>query len=288
MSKKPNLLYGALFSLLSYLMAAIMSACAKLASDKVSVVTILFFANIVCFLLNLPKALHVGIKTEKISLHLTRSIAGFLSFFTLLWSIQYIPLANAVLLQNSAPLWIPFVIWIWAKKRVPHYLWYSLVIGFLGVILILKPSGQIIDPFALAALVGGMLLAIGLFAIRRLSSTEPFARVVFYYFLLGSVVTFPFALKDMKIAFTGNAWIFILGVAASFYIAQLFITWAFGHGKASTLSPFCYSAVVFSAILDGLIWHHYPDLWSIFGMLLVIIGGIASVLLEKKYESKFV
>lgn len=289
--KKPSLLWGATFALLCFLSISFMSVCSKIASESVSVLTVVFFQNIICFLINLPRALRhgaSGLKTHHPFLHATRSIAGVLCFYFLFLSIKYIPLANALLLQNTAPLWIPFVIWIWLKIKVPSHLWWSLVIGFAGVILILKPIAHIINPWAIIGLASGILLAIALVAIKRLTHTEPYERVFFYYFLLGSLFSLPFALQDFTAAFTDHTIFFLLGVAVLFYLAQIFITLAYGRGKPSTLSPLCYSAVLFSAILDWLIWHNIPDTFAMIGMALVIFGGVFSVYLEKKYEKKYI
>jgi len=286
--KKPNLLLGAVYVTGCFLFVALFSAAAKAASETVSTFTILFFQNCICFLLNLPMALRQGLKTEHPYLHLTRSAFGFGSYFLFVLSVGYIPLANAVLLANSSPLWIPFVVWIWFKKKVPLYLWGSLIIGFIGIFFILKPSFATIDAASLYALVSGMLIAVAMIAIRRLSHTEPTSRILFYYFLLGSAVSLPGFIKDFSAAFHTPVIYFLVGAAFFFYLAQIFITAGFRHGKASTLSPFIYTVVLFSAILDRIFWHKVPDLWSLIGMGLVIAGGILSVYFEKKYESKYV
>lgn len=287
----PSLVKGAFYAIACYLCVALMSVCSKIASQNVSILTIVFFQNAICFLINLPKVLKHGVKglkTEHPYLHFTRDLAGLLSFSFLFFSIQTIPLANAVLLQNTAPLWIPFIIWIWFKKKVPSHLWYSILIGFLGVIFILKPSSKIIDLHSLMGLFSGIFLAISLLAIRRLAATEPMPRVLFYYFLLGTLFSAPFAAKEIIPSLSGMVFFPLLGVALFFFLAQVFITLAFGHSKASTLSPLSYSAVLFSAIFDGVIWGKIPDIWSAIGMILVILGGISAVYLEKKYEKKYI
>lgn len=125
-------------------------------------------------------------------------------------------------------------------------------------------------------------------AIRRLSQTEPNSRILFYYFLLGTIVSFPGAIKDFPALFTHSVLFFLLAAAIFFYLVQLFITMGFKKGKASTLSPLAYTVVLFSAILDRIFWHKVPDFWSLVGMVLIIAGGIASVYFEKKYEGKYV
>lgn len=285
---KPNLILGAVYVTLCYLFLALFSACAKVASETVSTFTILFFQNSICFLLNLPRALQEGIKTKHPYLHLTRDVFGFSSYFLFVLAVGYIPLANAVLLSNSAPLWIPFVIWIWFKKKVPPYLWGALIVGFIGLIFILKPTEGIVDVASIYALFSGIFIGVAMVAIRRLTHTEPSSRILFYYFLLGSVVSLPFAIKDFNAAFRIPVLYFLLAAAFCFYLVQIFINLGFKKGKASTLSPLAYTVVFFSAILDRIFWHKVPDLWSIIGMVLIIAGGIASVYFEKKYEGKYV
>ncbi len=287
-SPKTSLFQGALFVTLCFFFLALFSACAKVASETVCTFTILFFQNGICFLLNLPRAWKEGLKTSHPYLHLTRDICGFTSYFFFVLSVGYIPLANAVLLSNSGPLWIPFVIWIWFRKRVPPYLWGSLIVGFIGLIFVLKPTTQIVDVGSLYALFAGIFIAVAMVGIRRLTQTEPSSRMLFYYFLLGTVVSFPGAIKDFSVAFTSPVIYFLLMAAVFFYLVQIFINIGFKKGKASTLSPLSYTVVLFSAILDRVFWHKVPDLWSLIGMALIILGGIASVYFEKKYEGKYV
>ncbi len=287
-SPKTNLLQGAIYVTLCYFFLALFSACAKMASETVSTFTILFFQNSICFLLNFPRAWREGIKTSHPFLHLVRDVSGFASYFLFVLAVGYIPLANAVLLSNSAPLWIPFIVWIWFKKKVPLYLWGALIVGFVGLIFVLKPTTEIVDLASLYALFSGIVIGVAMVAIRRLALTEPGSRILFYYFLLGTVVSFPGAIKDLSLAFTRPVLYFLLAAAVFFYFVQIFITIGFKKGKASTLSPLAYTVVLFSAILDRIFWHKVPDFWSLVGMVLIILGGIASVYFEKKYEGKYV
>jgi len=215
-------------------------------------------------------------------------VCGFASYFLFVFAVGYISLANAVLLSNSAPLWIPFIIWIWFKKKVPPYLWGALIVGFAGLIFILKPTAGIVNVASLYALISGLFIGVAMVAIRRLTHTEPSSRILFYYFLFGTIVAFPGAIKDFPVAFTRPTLFFLLAAAIFFYLVQIFITIGFKKGKASTLSPLAYTAVLFSAILDRIFWHKVPDLWSLIGMVLIIVGGIASVYFEAKYEGKYV
>lgn len=287
-SKKPSLYKGIGLTILAFLFVSLVAAFVKGASTYVSTFTILFFQNLICFLLNLPCSIKKGIKTEHPYLQLTRSLSGLLCILCFFYAIKFIPLANGILLQNTAPLWIPFIIWVWFKKKVPSHLWWSLIIGFAGIVLILKPGKELFDSMTVLALVAGLLLGIAMLAIRQLALVDHPSKTLFYYFLMVMIVSFPFAIGNLSAAFSWKPALLLLGSGISFYYGNFFMIKAFGHAKVSTLSPFSYVCVLFSAILDWIFWHHIPDLISLIGMVLVIIGGIFSILLEKKYEKKYV
>jgi drug/metabolite transporter (DMT)-like permease len=279
-----NIVQGAILITLCYFFLALFSACAKLASEVVSPFTILFFQNSICFLLNFSRAWREGIKTNHLHLHLLRDVCGFASYFLFVLSIKHIPLANAVILSRSAPLWIPFVIWFWFKKKVPSYLWGSLIAGLIGLIFIVKPATTI-DVASFLALFSGIFLAVAMVAIRCLTHTEPCSRILFYYFLFGTLISFPGAVSEFPLACTTPVIFFLLATAIFFYLVQFLITKGFEKGKVSTLAPLAYTVVLFFAILDRIFWHKTVDIYSLFGIILIIIAGIASIYFEKKYTA---
>ncbi len=285
---KGNLLFGAAICTLGYFCVAVMSACSKLAVSKVPVPTVLFFQNLICLALILPWVLKKGLmslKTRRIGLHLTRDITGLLSFFSLFFALKTIPLADGVLLQNTAPLWIPLVIYGWLRIHIKKYLWWGMLIGFLGVVLILKPGSDALQIGSFLGITSGIFLGISLVSIRRLTSTEPLYRILSIYSLFGVLATAPFAFSG-PLFFPPYTWLLLLGVGGFMFLAQILITYSFKHGKASTLAPIAYSAVFFSVILGWLIWNHIPDFLSIIGMILVITGSILSIYFEKKNDAK--
>lgn len=282
-----KLLKGTLSCAFGYLCIALMSACAKGVPARVPVVTMLFFQSIIPLILVLPQFIHLGkdqLKPKQMHAHLIRDVFGVLTFFTLFLSIKSIPLVDGVLLQNTAPLWVPFVAMIWVRKKIPHSVWLGATVGFIGVILVLKPGTEMIKTGVLMGIASGILLGISLVAIRRLSYSEPTARILFYYFTFGVVVTTPF-LIFYWVPLTTKEWLLLIAIGIFMYLAQFFITYAFQHAKASTLAPISYTAVLWAGILGWLIWGHIPDWTSIFGMLLIIIGGIYTIVMEGRLVS---
>ena len=288
--EKPNLIKGATLCVLGYLCIALMGAAVKAIPTTIPTLTVLFFQNLICLILTLPTVFKKGfsnLKTQHPFLHLTRDLAGLLSFFALFLVIRYIPLVDGMLLQNAAPLWIPFVVWIWIKSKVSSHVWWDVGIGLVGIILIINPGAEIIKPQILIGLASGILLAISLVAIRRLRLTDPTYRILFYYFLAGSILTLPFIIANWT-TLNGYTLLLLIGVGILMYLGQFFITHSFLHAKASVLSPISYTAILFSGLLGWIIWNEIPTWMALVGMIFVIAGGITTIILEQQALKRIV
>ncbi len=273
-----NAALGGSLLVLAFLCVAIMSALGK-AAARVPVGTIVFFQNFISLLLFLPWVLRSGvadIKTTRTWLHIFRAVAGLLSQVLMFMAVKKMPLMNAVLLSNSAPLFIPLITWLWFKEKISGVVWTSLMIGFVGVVLILKPNAALLsNPAALIATSAAIFSAFALVAVNQLSTTETTGRILFYYFLISSIATLPFAAANWHRP-TMREWLFLGGIGVFMAASQLLIILAYRHASAGRIAPFNYSVVVFSGLIGWLIWKNTPDMLSLAGVILVTIGGILS------------
>jgi drug/metabolite transporter (DMT)-like permease len=278
--RSENLGLGILLTLLAFLSVAIMSALAKAVSVSVAAQVTTFFQNFISLLLFLPWILRRGItdlRTERFGLHLVRAISGLLSQYLLFVALRYIPLVDGVLLANAAPLFIPLVVWVWLKQRIQARLWASLIIGFIGIVLILQPRGGALNWAASLALLAGICSAVALVSVGRLDLTEPPARILFFYFAISSVLTAPFVVARWSTP-EPRTWLYLAGVGVTMAIAQLLLILAYRQTSTSGLAPFNYSVVVFSGLIGWLVWNQVPNMLSIVGMVLVAAGSIYSTM----------
>ena len=274
-----NVPLGAALIVLAFLFVAIMSALGKGAG--VSTSAIVFFQNFISLLVFLPWILHHGInelKTKHFFLHAVRGLGGVLSQVLMFIAILKMPLMNTVLLSNSAPLFIPIIAWIWLREKISASTAISLVVGFVGVLLILKPGMSLLrNPAALVATAAAVCSAVALVTVNRLSSTDPAERILFYYFLIASVLTAPFLPFGWHWPSKGQ-WLYLLGIGLCQAASQLFIILAYRHAKAGRIAPFNYSVVVFSGLIGWVVWHDRPDMLALVGVVLVSAGGIFTTL----------
>ena len=274
-----NLPLGAAFALLSFACLATMSAFAKVAGDYAPTIVIVFFQNLVCLAFVAPVALRHGVqpmKTRRIPLHLFRAATGSAAWFALFLAISLMPLSNAVLLAYSAPLWMPVIAWIVSREKIGGRLWFGMILGFIGIVLVLQPSGTSFNIGALFAVGAAILLALALISVRRLSTTEPTLRILFFYFLFSSVMVLPFALASWEPVST-IGWVYLIAIGLCLLASQVFIILAYQQASAVKLGPLIYSVIVFTALINWLVWSQTPTWLEIVGMACVIVGGIVAV-----------
>lgn len=277
--KPENLALGAVLTTLSFLCVAVMSALGKAAAPLTSTAVVVLFQNLISFLFILPVAVHggwVSLRTEKIGLHILRAATGTACWYALFLAITMMPLTNAILLTFSAPLWMPVIAWAVFRQKSSTATWIGAAVGFAGVVFVLQPQHNQFNVGTLFALAGALLLAIALMSVRWLGATEPMPRILFYYFLLSTVMVAPIAAVEWQ-PVVPRAWIYLIGIGFSQLLAQVFIVLAYRYASSVKLGPFIYATIVFTALIDWAVWDRPPTLFVILGILLVVGGGLIAI-----------
>jgi drug/metabolite transporter (DMT)-like permease len=188
---------------------------------------------------------------------------------------------NATLLNNATPLFIPIISFLWLKNIIDKKIWWGILTGLTGIILILKPSpSQLIKEGDLFGLAAGVFLAIAYVALKILTKTESFITVLFYYALISVVLSLPFAIYNWS---NPPLLIWIYGVLTGVcFVSYLFLLqYAYRFVDPVKLSPFNYSIVVFTGIFDWIIFNNVPGILTIAGIILVSAGGILALKLHE-------
>ncbi len=274
-----NLILGALLTTAAFFCVALVGTLAKVSGQYTSTGVLLLFQNSICLLFVIPVALRGGwssLRTDKIGLHILRAAMGTACWYALFFAITQIPLANATLLTYSAPLWMPLIAWVVTRQPVSRMTWISAGIGFAGIMLVLRPQGHSFNVGELSALAGALFLAVGMMSVRWLGATEPMIRVLFYYFLLSTVLSVPIAVLDWR-PIPASAWTWLIGLGSALLFSQILIVVAYRYASAEKLGPFIYTVIVFTALIDWIVWDHRPTLVTYLGMALVIGGGLVAV-----------
>jgi drug/metabolite transporter (DMT)-like permease len=214
---------------LAFLCAASYGALSK-GLHGVPPTLILSFQYIISFLCFLPSGLRLGagaLRTERPGLQIFRSLVGSSCQLLYFLSLRSLPLLAASLLSNTAPLFIPIVVWIWLRKGISRTVALSLGIGLLGVVLVIRPGPELLgDPAAVLALGSGILSGISLVATNQLAETEPPSRTLIYNFGISSVVLVPVLFLEWR-PLERRAWLLLAGVGVFYALTQWLIILAY-------------------------------------------------------------
>lgn len=223
------------------------------------------------------------IKVTRVDKMILRSLVGLASLACMFYAIKYMPLANAVLLNNSATLFIPLIVWIMVRTKTSIKILLSIFIGFIGVILVLGPDKKIFDAVSMIGLASGIFGAIALVLTRDMAKSNRPAQIIFYYALTGSLISFAFAVFQMKL-FSLQTWIFLCGVGIFGALYQIFVTHALKRAKVRYMSSLSFLSFIFAGFFDWLIWGKIPHTLALIGMVLVIVGGFLTIYFGSKEE----
>lgn len=281
-----NLGLAALLTTAAFFCVALVGTLAKVSGQYTSTGVLLLAQNLICLVFVIPVALRGGwssLKTARLGLHVLRAATGTACWYALFFAIKLIPLHNATLLTYSAPLWMPLVAWVVTRQRILRPTWIGAGVGFGGVLLVLQPQGHGFSLGEASALAGALFLAVAMMSVRWLGATEPMIRVLFYYFLLSTLMSVPVALLDWQ-PIPARAWIWLIGLGFAQLFSQILIVVAYRYASAEKVGPFIYSVIVFTALIDWLVWNHPPTLLAFLGMALVIGGGLVAIRARRPSE----
>ena len=274
MSSEKNDYTWVAYALLSAASIALMATCVRLASAELPRSEIVFFRNFISLLLLLPFATRrrLSLRTKKFGLHLFRAIFGVAAMYLYFYAIAHLPLADAVLLNYTSPLFISFFAFMLLGEQLNKNRKLSILIGFVGVCCLFHPSSAIASMAGLLGLLSGVLAGLAQVSIRKLSATESGLLIVTLFALFGSV----FTLIPMLFVFTmpdASSWTALIGVGFFGNLGQLGMTRAYTLAPASQVAPLGYFGLVFAGLIGLFFWNETPDYWMLAGTLFIVSAG---------------
>jgi drug/metabolite transporter (DMT)-like permease len=181
-------------------------------------------------------------------------------------------LADAILLNYTLPLFIPVVEAVWLGEAFPMRLAAPLGLGFLGVVVVLRPGSGLVTAAAFIALLAGFLSAVAQTGVRQLTRTEPTVRIVIYFAIMGSGIS-ALGLPFIWVTPAPKVWLVIVLMGLSATTGQLLMTKAYSQAPASQVGGFVYAGVIFAALIDWLRLGLPPAPGFFAGATLVMASG---------------
>ena len=279
---------GSLFVILGEVFFTTMGMIIKTLGENIPSYQLVFYRNIFAVIVLAPflfrqRLTHV--KTKHIGMHLIRSISGLMAMYCFFYALANIELANAMLLKLTGPIFIPIIAIVWIGEHVSMKTVLGIAIGFAGVIVFLNPTGEI-QLAAVVGLIGGALAALAKVAIRKMSDTEPTARIVFYFALFGALFSSIPAFSSGIYIPSSSEWALLLLLGIVGTCGQFFLTKAYQIAPASQVGPFTYSSLLWASLAGWYFWSEFPTIQTLIGAALIIIAGIILIYknsLPKRY-----
>lgn len=274
---------------ISALLFSVMGICIRYASHTVDNYTIVFFRNVVGLILFLPFIFKQGIgfvKTEKLWMHTWRSIVGLAAMYGFFYAIAHLKLSNAMVFTYSSPIFIPLIAWLFLKEKVTTAMLCAAGLGFMGVFCVAKPDQGLLNWISIVGISSSLLASMAFVTVRALTQTEPPERIVFYFCLIGSLLSVipmfwvwrPYHLHEL---------FFLVAAGVLANVSQIFMSHAYRLAPAGQIAPVNYIAIIFAGIWGFLLWNEVPDLYSVMGFGIILLAILlCSPLIQSKKQTQ--
>ena len=282
-----NILKGIFCIIIAGFGFALMSLFVKLSGDLPSIQKG-FFRNIIAvFISSIPlikhwKVINIPRNNTGWLVLISRSVFGTIGLVLNFYAISHISLADSSIIQKLSPFIIIILSYIFFKEEMTRFQFFAIIIAFVGIILIIKPSGNdIISMGALAALSGALCAGIAYTCVRYLGTHNISGEfIIFFFSSLSSLMLLPYLIFDYRtMTFYQLSMLLLAGISAT--IGQYGVTFAYKFAAAKNISVFDYSQVLFSGIFGYMFFGEFPDFQSLIGYIIVISVGIVLVLRSK-------
>lgn len=273
---KQDIVKGSLYALLAFFFMAVFGLLTKAGLTHGSAFWVSFIVYLTGTLALLPIVLKNGLaylKSDHYMSLLGRAVFGTAASFCYTISLYYIPIVNGTLLFNTAPLFIPMLATFFLKKKVERSTWLAVLIGFIGIIVIIKPTSALFTQTGnLIGLFSGLSLAIAYLLMKLLTATDPPVRIIFYYLGIGMLMQIPL-LFFSELPSSDSI---LYSIFAGFFLlaAQLSLIKAYSYADASKVGIYQYTSVVFVGLFAFFIDGVVPSMAEILGIVLVTIAGV--------------
>jgi len=286
-----NLDKGIVYMLLAALISALNGALAKILSEDMSAMEIVFFRNLIGIFLILYALKHTPPKLTggKFHLLLTRGLFGFTAMILFFYTITAIPLGEAITLNKTSPLFVAILAYYLLGEGLSKRTLFALVVGFFGIVLITKPFAMALSYEHILGVLGGFFAASAYTTIKKIKDIYDSRVIVLsfvgvgtvlpaFLFSVASFVTVPeklaFLFPEFLVPDTFSLWLLIAFMAVISTLSQWLLTKAYSASNLSIVGVISYTNIPFAIGFGVMLGDALPDVLTLSGILLIVLGGV--------------
>jgi len=258
--------------LASTVLFGVMAVMIRLASQSLHTFEVAFFRNFFGLVAALPLLARHGttlLRTPRLGRYVFRCAIGLVSMFAGFWAIGHLPLAQAIALSYSSPLFVTIFAAVLLHETVRGRRWTAVGLGFLGVVVLLRPGSASFTAFSLIAVGAAVFNALVSIQIKELSRTEPADRIVFWT----TALWVPMSLVPMLFVWKmpeGVAWLWVVLAGLLGTAGHMLWTRALKLGELSALMPISFMQLPLVAIAGYLWFGETLDRWTVLGAAIIV------------------
>ena len=255
-----------------------MALAIRYATAHVPTQEVAFFRNAFGLVALLPMLLRPGrapLRTQQLPRYFMRSAIGLASMLCAFWALGHLPMAQAVSLSYSTPLFVTIAAVLWLGETVRVRRWAAVIIGFIGVLVIVRPGTGSFSAGSLVAVAAAVLSSVVAIQIKQLTRVDSADTVVFYTYVFWVPLSLIPALFVWQWP-AGIAWLWLALTGVLGTLGQLLWTRALRLGEVSALTPISFMQLPLVSVMAWLLFGEALDRWTVIGAL-VILGSNAYI-----------
>ena len=268
---------GVLFAILAYLSFSILDATQKTLILYHSVFQLLLVKYFFVLLLSLIESKRKNnfkfYRSKNIKLQILRSLLSVIESGCFVLSFKYLSLANAHSVGSLAPVIVVGLSAIFLKEKISSKTWVAIFIGFVGVLIILRPTSSIFDPKALLPLIAAFVLGLYQIVTKKVSKDDSNETSLFYTSIIGLFIMLLLAFEFWS-PVASSSYILFLFIGIFFSLGLYLQIIALSKARASIIQPFHYTLIFWAIIFGYFLYDDIPDLFTVIGAMIITISGI--------------
>lgn len=278
---------GIIMMLFSALFFALMAATVK-SMPEYPLTEKMFFRNFLGFIFAfiMVRRNKASLRGNNRGLLLLRSILGMLGVACYFYSIEYLNLADAVIINKFAPFFVVLLSWLILKEKIGKGQILALILAIIGAGFVTKPTFDVSVLPALIGLLAAFFAGCAYVTVSYLRRSDTPETIVFYFTLVTSIFMIPFAFSGSWILPTGFDLLKALGLGVFSTLGQILMTYGYRYADASEVSIYSYSDIIYSMGIGIFIFSEMPDHLTIVGGIAILIAGFTNFYTKKLLGKK--
>ena len=268
----PENLRGILWLILGAFLFVLVDVFVKMLGRKFDPFQLALFRYAIGWIVLAPIFIRMGrsnLRTQHIGLHLLRMVLAFAAQLGVFVSVIYMLLADATAFMFTKPLFTTVVAVLLISEAVSARRWVATFVGFVGVLIMVRPGSESMDPVALIAIGAAMTFAVANVLIRMLARTEPPNRILFYYHI-GGIVAFTGPAIWVWRTPVGNEWLLLIAIGVITTAGMVCYIRAFSVGEPSAVGPSENVRLIYAALFGYFLFAEIPSIWTGIGAAIIV------------------